>query len=118
MLLLDDDQDVVESLAEVVESLYERRCVTTHSLGELIERRQEALGCDVAILDINLGSGRPSGIDAYHWLLREGFSGRIVFLTGHALSQPLVAQARQLGQVRVLQKPMQVAQLMAIVSEG
>src|SRR5579862_5380074 len=59
--------------------------------------REEALGSRLAILDVNLGPGCPSGLDAHSWLAAEHFSGRIVFLTGHAQSYPLVERAGALA---------------------
>ena len=61
---------------------------------------------DLVVLDINLGSGQPSGIDAYDWLMSEHFGGRLLFLTGHAHAHPLVARAEQLRRAQVLDKPL------------
>ncbi len=66
----------------------------------------EVLAADVAVLDINLGSGQPSGIDAYDWLMSENFGGRLLFLTGHAHAHPLVARAERLRRATVLDKPL------------
>jgi FixJ family two-component response regulator len=103
--LLDDDADLLEILAELLE---ERgcRCLIAHSLGELKALGPEVLAADVVVLDINLGSGQPSGIDAYDWLVSEQFRGRILFLTGHAHAHPLVARAERLQRAQVLDKPL------------
>ena len=103
--LLDDDVDLLEILAEL---LQERgcRCLLAHSLDELKALGPEVLAADVAILDINLGAGQPSGIDAYDWLLSQNFVGRLLFLTGHAHSHPLVARAERLNRAIVLDKPL------------
>jgi FixJ family two-component response regulator len=69
----------------------------------------------LAILDINLGEGQPSGLDAYHWLRESGFEGKIVFLTGHARSHPLVSQARQAGKVVILEKPTTMERLLSML---
>ena len=94
--LLDDDTDLLEILAEL---LQERgcRCLLARSLDELKAFGPEALAADVAVLDINLGAGQPSGIDAYDWLLSQNFAGRLLFLTGHAHAHPLVARAERLN---------------------
>jgi DNA-binding response OmpR family regulator len=103
--LLDDDVDLLEILAEL---LRERgcRCLLARSLEELKALGPEVLAADVAVLDINLGSGQPSGIDAYDWLLGEHFPGRLLFLTGHAHAHPLVARAERLNRATVLDKPL------------
>ncbi len=116
ILILEDDEDVREMLTLSYETVGEH-CVTAGSLRELEQRGDEALGCRLAILDINLGSGQPSGIDAYAWLCEHHFGGRIAFLTGHARSHPLVAEALQLGAC-VYEKPISVDDLVALAGAG
>ena len=53
--------------------------------------------------------------DAFEWLKRQGFRGRMVFLTGHARTDPLVARAWNERAAPVFQKPMTVEELGAIV---
>jgi ActR/RegA family two-component response regulator len=104
-LLLDDDSDLLEVLAELLKG---RNCssLLAHSLDELKALGPEALAADVAVLDINLGAGQPSGIDAYDWLVSQNFAGRLLFLTGHAHAHPLVARAERLHRATVLAKPL------------
>lgn len=104
ILLLDDDEDLLDALSDLIRALTRNEVISVGSVGELKSRDAEALGCDLAILDINLGSGNPSGIDAYDWLKQRQFGGRISFLTGHATSHPLVAAAGRLD-ATVLRKP-------------
>ena len=82
-VLLDDDTDLLEILSELLKERH-FRCLLARSLAELKALGPEVLAADVAVLDINLGAGQPSGIDAYDWLLGQGFAGRLLFLTGHA----------------------------------
>jgi DNA-binding NtrC family response regulator len=103
--LLDDDADLLEILAELLEERH-CHCVLARSVAELKAQEAEVLAADVAVLDINLGSGQPSGIDAYDWLMSEQFEGRLLFLTGHAHAHPLVARAEQLRRAQVLDKPL------------
>ena len=102
--LLDDDADLLEILAEL---LAERgcRCLLARSVADLKALAPEVLAADVAVLDINLGSGAPTGIDAYEWLFSQHFAGRILFLTGHARAHPLVARAERFQHATVLDKP-------------
>ncbi len=116
VLLLDDDDDLLASLAELIELACRRESLSAHSLDELRHQRRAALGCKLAILDINLGSDQPSGIDAYLWLKQQGFAERAVFLTGHAASHHLVVEAHRLAGVEVLQKPIELSQLRALVT--
>jgi FixJ family two-component response regulator len=103
--LLDDDADLLEALADLLQT---RNCrsIIARSVDELQAHAREVLEADVAVLDINLGPGLPTGLDAYDWLLAQGFRGRILFLTGHAHAHPLVARAEKLRRAEVLDKPM------------
>ncbi|HVV51175.1 MAG TPA: response regulator [Polyangia bacterium] len=103
--LLDDDADLLEILAELLEE-HHCRCFVARSLAELQALGPEVLAANVAVLDINLGAGQPSGVDAYDWLVSHDFPGRLLFLTGHAHAHPLVAQAEQLRRAAVLDKPL------------
>jgi FixJ family two-component response regulator len=105
IFILDDDADVLESLADLARTFSGRQCITARSVDGMIALGCELDGCEIAILDINLGAGRPSGIDAYNWLRAAKFRGRIFFLTGHARNHPLVEEARRLGNVVIIEKP-------------
>jgi DNA-binding NtrC family response regulator len=104
-VLLDDDADLLEVLSELLQE-HDCRCLLARSLDQLKALGPEVLAADVAVLDINLGAGQPSGIDAYDWLLSQGFAGRLLFLTGHAHAHPLVARAERLKRATVLDKPL------------
>ena len=102
--LLDDDADLLEILAELLQD-QGCRCLLARSLAELKALGPAVLASDVAVLDINLGSGEPTGIDAYDWFMSQDFGGRLLFLTGHAHAHPLVARAEHLRRAAVLDKP-------------
>jgi DNA-binding NtrC family response regulator len=104
--LLDDDTDLLEILAELLQER-DCRCLVARSLAELKAQAPAVLAADVVVLDINLGAGQPTGIDAYDWLLSAGFAGRLLFLTGHAHAHPLVARAERLNRAKVLDKPLE-----------
>jgi DNA-binding response OmpR family regulator len=113
--LLDDDEDLRQSVAEIFDVLGQN-CLALPSVAAIKAAREEVLGCELVILDVNLGDGQPSGIDAYQWLRSQRFAGKIAFLTGHARSHPLVARAAALGE-RVLQKPITTSELRALAVE-
>ncbi|HSP80245.1 MAG TPA: response regulator [Myxococcaceae bacterium] len=115
VLVLEDDEDLRFILCELLLLAGVEACVATGSVEELQRRQDEALGCELAILDINLGAAVPSGLEAYRWLRGRGFGGRIVFLSGHAHSHPLVCQAHALSDVQVLAKPVDSQTLLALL---
>jgi DNA-binding NtrC family response regulator len=117
ILLLDDDEDLLESVSDLLESLSACRVWKARSVDELGRIDGQALVSRVAILDINLGPGVPSGIDALRWLRERGFAGDAVFLTGHARGFPLVEEAHRMG-VRVLSKPLAIDNLLSLVEGG
>jgi DNA-binding response OmpR family regulator len=113
ILLIDDDDDLRDAISDLI-GLFGARCLALPSLEALAADSHKALRCRLAILDVNLGDGQPSGVEAYEWLRAQGFAGRIVFLTGHAASHPAVARAATLG-VQVLAKPIESAELRALL---
>jgi FixJ family two-component response regulator len=115
VLFVEDNDDLREVFVTLVGAVLERRCVGVAGYQELVALGDEALRCGVAILDINLGPNRPSGIDAYTWLRSQGYTGRIVFLTGHASSHPLVVEAHRIGDAEIFSKPIEPDQLQVLI---
>ncbi len=112
ILICDDDPDIAEVLGEFFQD-HGYPCVIAHSLEEVVARGSEALGCDLAILDVNLGGNRPSGVDVFRWLQQERFGGTVVFLTGHAGTSSVLDGARKVG-VPILAKPVAAETLLAL----
>jgi CheY-like chemotaxis protein len=113
VLFLEDSEDLRDVVVDLLE-LLGATCVAVASVDDLqhVERPQDYA---LAILDINLGADAPSGINAYAWLRRVGFEGRVVFLTGHAQNHPLVEAATRIGDASVYAKPVSAAQLRALI---
>jgi DNA-binding response OmpR family regulator len=111
MIFLDDDDDLREMAVELFGAMgiVCDAAASTAELQDLFDAHSGAI--DLAVLDINLGPGRPSGIDAYHWLRDHGYGGRVAFLTGHGRSHPLVHQALRTGDASVYEKPVSPAEL-------
>jgi DNA-binding NtrC family response regulator len=114
VLLLDDDFDVREAVAELVEILTGRDCVAVESFAAMVALAPRALGCEIALLDIELGTNNRTGIDAYRWLLAQGFAGRIYFISAHSPSDTLVNEAQRLAVV--VKKPIDNDELRRIVA--
>jgi FixJ family two-component response regulator len=116
VLYVEDNDDLRELVVELVTVVLKRRCLGVGSYEELVALGEEALvGCRVAILDINLGPNQRSGIDAYAWLRDKGYTGRNVFLTGHASTHPLVVEAARIGDAEIFSKPIDLDRLWSIV---
>jgi FixJ family two-component response regulator len=116
VLIVDDDDDLRAVMSDILLLYFDREAVGVRDLEEVVKHGPDALTCKWAILDVNLGVGRPSGVEVHTWLRNQGFRGAIVFLTGHAHSHPEVERARAIGDARVLRKPIGVKQLGEILS--
>lgn len=91
VLVVDDDADLVEMFG----LLFGRHHIAfrgAHTLAEVQAMGDELAKVTLAILDVNLGLNQPSGVEVAAWL-REHYSMRIIFITGHAPDHPLVRAA-------------------------
>jgi DNA-binding NtrC family response regulator len=111
VLLVDDDEDLRAAMEEVLHHLGVRRLIEAGSLRDVEALREEALACQLALVDINLGYGEPTGIDVFEWFKREGFAGRVVFLTGHGSQDPRVQRAANLTGSQIVSKPLSAGEL-------
>ena len=116
VLVVDDDDDLLGVLAQGIGEEGGRDCVAVRGLDELTALEARVSDCSVAILDIHLGAGKPSGLDAYHWLRARRFGGRVVFLTGHAHSHPLVQEAGRVEGATVRHKPIRLEDLLQLLA--
>jgi FixJ family two-component response regulator len=115
VLIVDDDEDLRESLDDVMLVGGARACTAVGSLDELCACAAEALDSGLAILNVNLGNGSPDGVDVCRWLRDHGYSAPIVFLTGHATSDPLAAAAMNVPHTRLLLKPAPIERLLDLL---
>jgi DNA-binding response OmpR family regulator len=114
VLVVDDDEDLREILSDLFVTTAGSGVVTARSLAEVQRHAARALACDVALLDVNLGEGEPTGVEVCGWLRAHGFSGEVIFLTGHANSDPRVIEASRTAHAKLLSKPISVDALIAI----
>lgn len=116
ILVMDDDIDLLDVLKETLITLGKiDQVITATSLSAVQEQKEKILQCQLAILDMNLGAGRPSGIDVAEWLRANNFKGKIVFLTGHAVSDPEVLAATKMPDTKVVAKPIGLKQLLSFI---
>jgi DNA-binding response OmpR family regulator len=117
VLLVDDDENLREVLSEFL-SMEGARCVAAASLAEVEAQADAALAAELAILDVNLGYHQPTGVEVCRWLREHGFTRPIVFLTGHAATDPRVVEASRQPNTRVLSKPVASDTIAALVASG
>lgn len=113
-VFLDDSVDLQKLMSLLLKAKLDIDCLCFSSLDEMQAQREEVLSRDLAILDINLGPNIPNGLDAYHWLMECRFKGKVVMLTGHARSSPLVAAALKTG-LEVFEKPLKTEALLRAI---
>lgn len=117
IVFLDDSEDLRELMPVLLQLALGVECMCFGTLKELQAHSEEVLRSRVAILDINLGPNVPDGVDAFNWLMDHGFQGKILFFTGHARTNPLVAQAIRNG-VEILEKPVHPDQIVSSVTRA
>lgn len=109
--MVDDNLDLLEVLGIYIrgagiEALAATSFEEVQALGPALDE------VTLAILDVNLGYGRPGGLEICAWLKEHHSACRIVFLTGHASTHPLVQAAAANGEV--LAKPMDARRLIQL----
>jgi FixJ family two-component response regulator len=115
VLVLDDDLDLCFVLRETF-TMLGANSIEFQSYADLVTHRNAVLEANIALLDVNLGKGVPSGIDAYNWLVQQKFKGRLIFFSGHAQSDPLIREALKLPNVTFLAKPASIEKLEELVA--
>jgi DNA-binding response OmpR family regulator len=118
VLLVDDDDDLREILRDFLLGEGVAECVTATSLADVQSKAATALAAELAIVDVNLGPGQATGVEVCRWLRAQGFAAPIVFLTGHAASDPRVIEALAVANARVLSKPIGVDEITKLVTTG
>ncbi len=112
-LVVEDDPDLCDTLALFMESLG-IECLKALSFHDVKKMNLENL--DVAVLDVNLGPEQPNGLDVFLYLKRRLGHFRVVFLTGHKGSHPLVQEVTKLEGTTVLEKPVDIEEFGRIMT--
>jgi FixJ family two-component response regulator len=115
IFVLEDDDDLCRVIVDLIRRTTHRECFGVRTFDEMRRERANVLKAALAILDVNLGAGQPSGLDAFAWLRAERFAGKVAFLTGHAATHPLVLRASEMGEAIVLKKPLEAQQIIEIL---
>ncbi|MGZ5278615.1 MAG: response regulator [Pseudobdellovibrionaceae bacterium] len=113
---LDDNEDLRSIMISLIESRLHMRVLELANFQSLLDHADAVLATKVVVLDIDLGFRQPSGLDAFAWLRKNNYQGKVFILTGHARSNPKVALAEQLG-AYIWEKPIGSSQMIQKMAE-
>lgn len=116
VLFLDDDKSLCYLMLELYEDDKNIEVTTVNSFEQFVENEPRIHDFDVIFLDVNLGPGNHTGLDAFEWLQQRKFKKKIVFFTGHAQAYPEVKEAVKNPQVFVLEKPATLLQIETMIN--
>ena len=117
IFILDDEIDLVTVMCQLISFSLKTQCICATSFEETKKKEADVLATTACVLDINLGHGRPSGIDVYRWLREKNYRGKIVFLTGHAAEHPVVRAAAALSGTKILEKPVDISEIKELLAQ-
>ena len=113
VLVLEDEPILQMDLVTVIEEAGHRvgSAETAEGAVEIARLDQP----DVAVLDLNLGAGRPDGVDAAREIMRVSPRTQIIFQTAH---QDQASRGRMISvlPVAILNKPFDPVRLLALVA--
>lgn len=112
ILVVDDDRGMVETLCDILE-LHGWETVRGYD-GEAAVTLADEHEVDLLLMDIRMP--RLSGVDAWREIRSRREGARAVLMTAYA-PQDTVRQAEGQGVVRVLRKPLDLPQLVALLED-
>jgi FixJ family two-component response regulator len=113
---LDDNEDLRAVMISLIETRLQAHCLELQNFQDFLDKSDVVLGTQVIVLDIDLGFRQPTGLDAFLWLKKNNYQGKVFFLTGHGRTNPMVAQAEKMG-AYIWEKPIGSAAMIQKMSE-
>ncbi len=110
VLIADDNSDLAESLASLLENRGANTVVVRDGTAAL--EAAEANAFDAAVIDLKMPN--RSGVDVLERLQRQGRTERLVAVTGYERTEQL-EQVAKLESVPILQKPFDPAELLSLL---
>ena len=107
ILIVDDDRDLAESLAEFVE-MHGHAATIAGNGQEAVDHHRESR-FDITFMDVRMPV--MGGIDGFFEIRKVNPTARIVLMTG--FKEPIVNKALQYGVAGLLLKPFPLAELLA-----
>lgn len=112
VLVVDDDRRIVQTLCEILQ-LHGWETIPGYD-GEAAVSLAAQHQVDILLLDVRMP--RLSGVEAWRAIRRERPNARSVFMTAYD-ARDVVVEAGRLGVARVLRKPLDVAELVAVLDD-
>lgn len=112
VLVVDDDRRIVETLCEIL-ALHGWEPIAGYD-GEAAVLLATQHEVDTVLLDVRMP--RMSGVEAWREIRVERPNARSVFMTAYD-ARDVVVEAGRLGVARVLRKPLDVAELVAVLDD-
>jgi DNA-binding NtrC family response regulator len=111
ILVVDDDVDNANSLAEIFEM--EGHRVTTANSGKDAIRAYEAKNFDIAFMDIAMPG--KNGVESFFEIRKFKPRARVYMMTGYSV-ETLVQKAIENGALGVLHKPVDLARVLSLLA--
>ena len=112
ILIVDDDRDHAESIADVL-AMHGHEVEMAHTGEEAVNRFDKA-DFDLTLMDVKLPG--MNGIEAFYEIRRRRADARVIMMTGFSVEQ-LLSQALVNGAHGVLYKPLAINNLLRAVQE-
>jgi DNA-binding NtrC family response regulator len=113
VFILDDDLDVAESLADILE-LSGHRVDMAHS-GEAAVEKFRDHDYDIAFFDVRMPG--MNGVESLLEILRFKPDARVVMMTAYSV-QELLDEAVENGAIGVLHKPVEAQEILTMIRSG
>ena len=113
VFLVDDDQDVRMSIADVLNHLG----YGVTDFDSATSFLQQALRCSPAVLVLDMRMPKMTGLDLQKALIEQDWSLPIIYMSGDSQSQEII-DAMKFGAIDFLWKPIAHTQLIQVVDKG
>ena len=113
MLIVDDDADMTETLADVLTDMGYEVAVAENGYQAIEMVRQNKY--DVALMDIKMPG--INGVETFKEVKRIRPQTRVIMMTAYSV-QDLIQEALKEGAYAVIYKPMDIDKLVSLVEEG
>jgi DNA-binding response OmpR family regulator len=112
ILIVDDDSDLADGLAEVLE--LQGYAVETAHNGLVALERCRARAFDLVLMDVRMPV--MNGVDGFLEIRKIRPAARVIMMTGH--QEPIVAKALEAGALGLLRKPFTADSLLAALKSA